>query len=199
MPSFSCYHPWQPPHGNIDMRLSDITARLAELDNRDAEALHARFHNPRLRGLLEGTPGRGKTSPADYPFAELIRARLLVAASDCGMSTDELAKMNEALNKPPAPGARHAPEAKTEGAYINPNGLHSIIRGASAGSDWVVTLRFTLSNGARDVHPIVSLRENLASDEDAGRAMDLLEGRIHVGTLTLPASDLVKPLLDEDA
>lgn len=182
------------------MRLSDITARLAELDNRDAEALHARFHNPRLRGLLEGTPGRGRTSPADYPFAELIRARLLVAASDCGMSTEELARMNEALNKPPAPGARHAPEAKTEGGgYHYPSGLHSIIRGASAGSDWVVSLRFTLCNGARDVHPIVTLRENLADDEEAGRAMDLLERRTHAGTLTLPASDLVKPLLGRDA
>lgn len=178
------------------MRLSDIAARLAEIDNRDAETLHARFHNPRLRSLLQGVPGRGKTSPADYPSEEMIRAHLLIAAIDCGMSTEEVTRMNEALNKPPAPGAAHAPSAQVGGALINPDGLHSIIRGAKHGEDWVISLRFTFRNGTRDVHPIVSLRANLVGDEEAARMMDLTEGRTPKGTLTLPAADLVKPLLD---
>lgn len=181
------------------MKLSEIAARLAEVDNRKGDDLHVRLRNPLFKSLLQGEPGRAKNSPADYPRDEMIRARLLVAASDCGMTTEELAKMNEALNKPPAPGVHHAPESKMEGGgYHNLSGLHSIIRGARAGTDWAVSLRFTLSGGTRDVHPIVSLRANVSEDEEAGRAMDMLEGRTHVGTLTLPASDLVKPLLDAD-
>ncbi len=181
------------------MRLSEIALHLAEIDGRDADELHIRLRNPLFKALLEGTPGRSKNSPADYSHDELIRARLLVAAADWGLTTAQLGKMNDALNRLPAPGAHHAPEAKTEAGYIYPDGLHCIIRGARAGSDWVISLRLTRRGGVVNLRAIVSLRENLGADEEAAHMMDLMEGRTYQGTLILPAADLVKPLLDADA
>ena len=77
------------------MRLSEIADRLAALEGLDADEIHIRLRNPLFKGLLQGESGRSRNSPADYPALELIRAHLLMAMFDCGLSTAELAAVNE--------------------------------------------------------------------------------------------------------
>ena len=79
------------------MKLSEIAETLAAPNWPEAEQLHIQMRNPLFKALLQGSPGRTKNSPADYPPEEMIRARLLVSAALCGMTTPELASLNQAL------------------------------------------------------------------------------------------------------
>ena len=77
------------------MRLSEIADRLAALEGRDEDEIHIRLRNPLFKGLLRGESGRSRNSPADYPPLELIRAGILLAMSDCGLTTAEMSMVIE--------------------------------------------------------------------------------------------------------
>ncbi|MDO5630530.1 MAG: hypothetical protein Q4G22_01700 [Paracoccus sp. (in: a-proteobacteria)] len=172
------------------MRLSEIADRLAELEGRDADEIHIRLRNPLFKGLLTGEPGRTRNSPADYPFRELIRARLLLAMFDCGLSTAELALVSDMLNDRygvTGPG----------GAAVETNPLNMMTDGTAAGESWFVTIRFVRGmNGERIVTPLF-FKDGSASVRDVvshGGAK-----ATHLMTSIVPASDLIRPLLPESS
>ena len=178
------------------MRLSDIAEILAEVDHTDVAPLHIRLRNPLFKGLLSGTAGQTRNSPADYGFDELVRARLLSSLYDCRFSTTELALVNAALNRPPLSGDRHPPSAKVDGGIFYPSALHSIIRGARAGENWTIYVRFMRSqDGELQVNPKVFWADAMSGAPVKGALIDALNGDTHLGTLTVPASDLVSPIL----
>lgn len=181
------------------MRLSEIADILAPHECTTAEALLGVLRGPGLLGLLAGQPGRGRTSPTNYSADEACRVRLLLAARDCGLTGQDLARFNVALNQPPAVGIAHPPSALSDGVVVYPSALCSIIRGTRArfGETWIASLRITRANdGSRHVSPSIFWRDADAESEVAW-ALDMLDGVTHVGTLILPASDLIRPLLDE--
>ncbi len=77
------------------MRLSEIADKLATLEGRDEDEIHIRLRNPMFKGLLRGESGRSHNSPVDYPAFELIRAGILLAMSDCGLTTAEMSMVVE--------------------------------------------------------------------------------------------------------
>ena len=180
------------------MRLSAIADRLAALEGREADEIHIKLRNPLLKNLLTSEAGRSRNSPAEYAPEEVLRARLLLAMADLHLTTAELEKVNVALNQPPALGIGHPASAKVAGGYSYPSGLLSIIRGARAGEEWLVRFRVTrTSEGQRRVAPLVCWAEGQPADTGIGAVLDLLDGETHIGTITIPASDLIRPLLDD--
>jgi len=179
------------------MRLSEIADALAALEGREADEIHIRLRNPLFKSLLAGTEGRTRNSPADYSQEELARARLLLALFECGLSTGDLAKVNDKLNAPPLAGPDHPDSASLAGGGTHyPSGLRSIIRGARAGENWLIRVRFARTNdGARSVNPSI-VWEGWATEGRDGWAVDMLNGETHLGTLLIPASDLIRPLLE---
>ncbi|MBN2629728.1 MAG: hypothetical protein JXR75_04205 [Rhodobacteraceae bacterium] len=169
------------------MRLSEIADRLAALEGRDADEIHIRLRNPLFKGLLQGESGRSRNSPADYPALELIRARLLMAMFDCGLSTAELALVSDMLNS----------------RYERGTALQMMAEGTAAGESWIILIRFVRGmQGERIVSPSFikdgsdplgecSVRE-LVSD---GRWSTQFSGT-HMMTSVVPASDLIRPLLE---
>lgn len=180
------------------MRLAQIADILAPHEHMTPDALHGTLRGPAILVLMAAQPGRGRTSPADYAPEEIARARLLLAARDCGLTGADLGKFNAALNQPPTPGTAHPTSAKAAGGYSYPSGLLSIIRGARVGEDWLVRVRVTrTSEGQRRVAPLVCWAEGQPADTGIGAVLDLLDGETHIGTITIPASDLIRPLLDD--
>lgn len=169
------------------MRLSEIADRLAALEGRDADEIHIRLRNPLFKGLLRGESGRSRNSPADYPALELIRARLLMVMFDCGLSTAELALVSDMLNT----------------RYERGTALEMMADGTTAGESWIVLIRFVRGmQGERIVSPSFfkegsdplgecSVRE-LVSD---GRWSTQFSGT-HMMTSVVPASELIRPLLE---
>jgi hypothetical protein len=169
------------------MRLSEIADRLAALEGRDADEIHIRLRNPLFKGLLQGESGRSRNSPADYPALELIRARLLMAMFDCGLSTAELALVSDMLNTP----------------YEWGTALQMMADGTAAGESWIILIRFVRGmQGERIVSPSFfkdgsdplgecSVRELVS----AGRWSTQFSGT-HMMTSVVPASDLIRPLLE---
>lgn len=179
------------------MRLSEIAEILAPHEHMTPDALHGTLRGPAILVLLAAQPGRGRTSPSDYLPGEVARARLLLAARDCGLTGSDLARFNDALNQPPAQGIGHPDSAKIEVGYGYPSGLQSIIRGTKAGESWLVSFRITRnSQGQRRVAPLVCWEGGLPADTGVASLLDLLDGETHLGTLVVPASDLIRPLLD---
>lgn len=178
------------------MRLSEIADRLAALEGRDADEIHIRLRNPLFKGLLRGESGRSRNSPADYPAMELIRARLLMAMFDCGLSTAELALVGDMLN-------RRIGKSDASGALVETNPLEMMADGTAAGESWIILIRFVRGmQGERIVSPSFfkdgsdplgecTVRE-LVSD---GRWSTQFSGT-HMMTSVVPASELIRPLLE---
>ena len=122
------------------MRLSAIADRLAALEGRDADEIHIKLRNPLLKSLLSGEAGRGRNSPSDFAPEELVRARLLLALADCGLSTADLEQVNVELRKPPSSSGSH-PES-------------------AADSQPFTTARCTKSRSARRCHRTQSRRDH---------------------------------------
>ncbi|UFS66271.1 hypothetical protein LO749_17245 [Paracoccus denitrificans] len=172
------------------MRLSEIADRLADLEGRDADEIHIRLRNPLFKGLLQGESGRSRNSPADYPVLELIRARLLMAMFDCGLSTAELALVNEMLN---------------ESHGVSTTTLEAMIEGAAAGEPWIILVRFNmLQGGKRKVTPkffkdsISRQQMGFSTVEEIvkGGKFSSIFGGTHLMTSVVPASELIRPLLE---
>lgn len=179
------------------MRLSAIADRLAALDGREADEIHIKLRNPLLKNLLTSEAGRLRNSPAEYAPEEVFRARLLLVMADLHLTTAELEKVNVALNQPPTQGIGHPASAKAAGGYSYPSGLLSIIRGARAGEEWHVRFRVTrTSDGQRRVAPLVFWANGQPAETGVAGLLDLLDGETHLGTIVIPASDLIRPLLD---
>ncbi|MBR9840399.1 MAG: hypothetical protein GYB50_21275 [Rhodobacteraceae bacterium] len=183
------------------MRLAEIATKLASFEAMEGDALHNVLRGPAIKVLFAAQPGRGRTSAAEYAPEEIARARLLLAARDCGLTGPELANFNNALNQPPsAPG--NAPDsAKVAGGGSNyPTGLRTVIRGARAGEEWYLRVRFTLTaDGARRVAVSVEWEGwevSLQPTNRATAALDEYYSEIPRGLLIIPASDLIRPLLD---
>ncbi len=176
------------------MRLKEIAENIARLDGVEVEETHARLRNPLMKQLLESEPGRSRNSPANFSEAELYRARLLLACADCGLTTADLEKVNAKLNDIPIHGGQAPGSAKGVGYGT---GLACIIRGAEAGEEWFVCVKFKrLSNGRRDVVPHVRYVEWDDFENGGTEALDDLNGRQHLGTLNVAASDLIAPLFN---
>ena len=180
------------------MRLAEIADILAPHEHMESDGLHSVMRGPAFLILMAAQPGRGRTSPAEYRPEEIARARLLLAARNCGLIGPDLARFNDALNQPPSPSFGHPDSAKSEGGFFYPSGLLSIIRGAHAGEDWQVAFRFTrAADGNRRVAAVVFWAGGQPADSGKGaRTLDLLHDETHIGTTTIPASDLIRPLLD---
>ncbi|SFJ73822.1 hypothetical protein [Celeribacter neptunius] len=178
------------------MRLAEIANKLAAHEAMEADALHNVLRGPAVKVLFSAQPGRGRTSAAEYAAEELARARLLLAARDCGLTGPELATFNNALNEPPKAGILTPPSAKVDGGTFYENGLRTLIRGTRAGENWDVRVRFTLTqDGKRRISPWVRW-EKWEESRRASAAVDLLYSEIPRGMVIIPASDLIRPLLD---
>lgn len=178
------------------MRLAQIATILAPHENTNPDSLQSILRGPLLLTLFESQPGKGRTSPAEYKKEEIARARLLLAARDCGLSGVELGIVNEALNQPPAFMGQHSDWAKQGGAIVYPSALHSIIRGTQMGENWIVRIRFTRSlDGQRHIKPMIFQQDGQTASDRPSAAVDLLSNETHLGTLICPASDLVRPIL----
>ncbi|MDP3263472.1 MAG: hypothetical protein U1E06_19830 [Tabrizicola sp.] len=176
------------------MRLAQIATILAPHENSNPDALQSVLRGPLLLTLLESKPGKGRTSPSEYEPAEIARARLLLAARDCGLSGTELGVVNTALNQPPAFMGKHSDWAKQGGAIVYPSALHSIIRGTQAGEEWIIRIRFTRgSDGKRHIKPTIFWKDGDTAS-DRGK-VDLLTNETHLGTLVCPAADLIRPVI----
>ena len=177
------------------MRLAQISTILAPHENSNPDTLQGVLRGPLLLTLFESKPGKGRTSPSEYEPQEIARARLLLAARDCGLSGTELAFVNAALNQPPAFMGKHSGWAKQGGAIVYPSALQSIIRGTQADENWIIRIRFTRgSDGQRHIKPTIYCPANDTAS-DRGASVDLLNNETHLGTLVCPASDLIRPIL----
>lgn len=178
------------------MRLAQIATILAPHEGNEPDALQSVLRGPLLLTLFESQPGKGRTSPAEYAKEEIARARLLLAARDCGLIGSELRILNDALNQPPAFMGQHSDWAKQGDAIVYPSALNSIIRGTQAGEDWIIRIRFTRDRkGGRHIKPTIHWQEGDSATDRAGAALDLLANETHLGTHVYPASDLIRPLL----
>lgn len=178
------------------MRLAQIATILAPHEGSDPDALQSVLRGPLLLTLFEAKPGKGRTSPAEYSKEEIARARLLLAARDCGLVGSELRILNDALNQPPAFMGQHSDWAKQGGAIVYPSALNSIIRGTQADEDWMIWIRFTRDRrGNRHIKPTIYRQDANSATARAGGAQDLLNNETHLGTLVCPASELIRPLL----
>lgn len=185
--------------------LKKIAAIIAELDSRDPVTLHAQLRNPLVKALLQPIANdRGRGSAAKFEPRELIRARLLLGLFDIGLTSKELANVNEALSETSARqlqgtvrGAVTSPEsAKIDGQIVyHGEVLNTLIRGARADENWDIQIRFTrTSSGERRVSPWVKWSE-WEQDRVTGDLIDLQRNETHLGTLTVPASSLIRPLI----
>lgn len=178
------------------MRLSEIADRLGNLEGREADEIHIRLRNPLFKGLLQGEAGHSRNSPADYPARELIRARLLMAMFDCGLSTAELSEVNSELN-----GERG--QIEPSGKIYGKTGLDLIADGTLAGESWIILLRFTREFGQRRLHAAIYEDKHdaklgklsVAEVVSTGRSATEFGGT-HLMTSVVPASDLIRPLLE---
>lgn len=178
------------------MRLSEIADRLGNLEGWEADEIHIRLRNPLFKGMLQGESGRSRNSPADYPARELIRARLLMAMFDCGLSTAELSEVNSELN------TRFGVTGPS-GETVARTGLDLIADGALSGQSWVIILRFTREFGQRRLHAAIYEDKNdaklgkltVAGLVSTGRSVTEFGGT-HLMTSVVPASDLIRPLLE---
>lgn len=177
------------------MRLAQIATILAPHENSNPDTLQSVLRGPLLLTLFESEPGKGRTSPSEYQPQEIARARLLLAARDCGLSGTELGFVNTALNQPPAFMGQHSDWAKQGGTMVYPPALRSIIRGTQAGETWIIQIRFTRgSDGQRHIKPTIFCLENDTAS-NRGASVDLLNNETQLGTLVCPASDLIRPIL----
>lgn len=179
------------------MRLSEIADHLTELEGREPDELHIKMRNPLFKALLEGRPGRSRNSPLDYAPQELIRARLLVAMQDVGLSTADLARANMVLNQPDS-GIFPRPASMGEPGGLVPSALRSMIRGVRAGEPWHIRVTFVReADGSRNVRVRVDCGDMGIREEEkrAIAAVKLLNVPQTVGYLFIPAADLVAPLL----
>ena len=171
------------------MRLSDIAEKLSALEGREADEIHIRLRNPLMKALLSGSDGRTRNSPSEYGERELFRARILLALFDCRLSTAELAQVNHKLNS----AVENIP---IERSYY-PMALDSIIRGAKEGQRWLLRVRFTrTADGQQRISPWVHPESVADVQGRAPAALDLYYDETHIGTLSIPASDLLLPLLE---
>ena len=178
------------------MRLSEIADRLGSLEGQEADEIHIRLRNPLFKGMLQGESGRSRNSPADYPARELIRARLLMAMFDCGLSTTELSEVNSELN---SERGFTGPSGET----IARTGLDLISDGTAAGQSWVIFLRFTRMKGQRWLHAAIYEDKDDAKFGKLDVTQLVSKGRsatefggTHLMTSVVPASDLIRPLLE---
>ncbi|MGD9919129.1 MAG: hypothetical protein AB7U46_14020 [Paenirhodobacter sp.] len=178
------------------MRLSEIADRLGNLEGREADEIHIRLRNPLFKGLLQGEAGHTRNSPADYPARELIRARLLMAMFDCGLSTAELSEVNSELNT-------RFGITDPSGETVARTGLDLIADGTLSGQSWVIILRFTREAGQRRLHAAIyedkvdAKLGNLSVGQLVSTGRSATEfGGTHLMTSVVPASDLIRPLLE---
>lgn len=178
------------------MKLSEIADRIAAVEpGRDVDAVHTFLRNSSVKALLDGEAGRGRTSAADYPEKEILRARILLACSDVGLRAGEMANVAFALRGTDAliPGIDTPPSAMNGGGALYLPGLDTIIRGIRAGETWEIQLRFTLSpEGVRHVRPWIRWT---GWEDRSSWEMDWLHGETHLATVSIPASSLLEPLL----
>lgn len=178
------------------MRLSEIADRLGNLEGREADEIHIRLRNPLFKGLLQGEAGHSRNSPADYPARELIRARLLMAMFDCGLSTAELSEVNSELNT-------RFGITDPSGETVARTGLDLIADGTLSGQSWVIILRFTREAGQRRLHAAIyedkvdAKLGNLSVGQLVATGRWATEfGGTCLMTSVVPASDLIRPLLE---
>lgn len=172
------------------MRLSDIAEKLSALEGREADEIHIRLRNPLMKALLSGSDGRTRNSPTEYGERELFRARILLALFDCRLSTAELKEVNHKLNS--------AVENIPIDRDYYPMALDSIIRGAKEGQRWLLRVRFTrTADGQQRIAPWVH-PESVPDvhHRRASAALDSYYDETHIGTLSIPVSDLLLPLLE---
>ncbi|MDT8858026.1 hypothetical protein RNZ50_23940 [Paracoccaceae bacterium Fryx2] len=185
----------------MEITLKDIAERIAPLDYRDPAELHIQLRNPKVKALLvPSTVGAGQTAAVKYEAREAIRARLLLALLDIGLSSEELQGVNaelSALNplkvKGFVGGVMTAPPSCAKGYGV---GLANLIRGTEAGESWVLRLRYVRTvDGARRISTRIMWAEWDDREGRGTKALDLLHAETHLGTLDVPASDLIRPLV----
>lgn len=168
------------------MRLAEIAARLSEITGRDDEKIHVALRSPAMKSLFRVTPGPTLKSPGDYAPAELIRARILLAAQSCGLTASELPGVNNELNAAITP---------KKGGRV-PSHLDELADGA----DWIIRIRYVEDmDGERHTHVAIGAEGELLvrsdSEARAHAARNSSDHTTDTGVLIIPAADLIAPLL----
>lgn len=179
------------------MRLAEIADILTEIDRREPDELHIKLRNPLVKGMMNGVAGRSRNSPQDYPVKELVRARLLLALQDVGLTTTDLARANAVLNDA-LWNLVPRPASMGELGGVVPNALRCLIKGARAGEPWHLRAEFVRdADGARKVWVRVDCGDMAVRPEAkrVRKAREMLDGSKTMGILFVPASELIEPLL----
>ncbi|MDP3341496.1 hypothetical protein [Frigidibacter sp.] len=166
------------------MRYADFFPILAEFRNVPEFVIQNQLKNPAFRVHIPGTPGPHINSPHDYERRDMIRAAILLNSADHGFTTPEMSCFAAALDDYPTTFGG-GPE------YVDISGLDAIIRGAEVGDAWEIVVALDAVTPLRR-----SLRVHVTwagwLDDPNSYAVQL---RGKLGTLRIPASRLIAPLL----
>lgn len=184
------------------LELSGMIAETMLFPAKDVPLLLRRVRMFDTKGLLNTSREDSGRREGKLNEAEAARLAILMGAFECGVTTAELESVNAALNTFPGTTFETLPASlkAQDGTGIVQDGLHAIVRGTNHpfNENWLVRIRFTRVNGARAVTAMVLCEGWETPDSEITRARDMLDGKKHLGTLMLPASDLIRPFLSSD-
>ncbi len=190
------------------MRLKDIAAIVAATQGHELELIHTRMRNQAFKALLSPKPGGPESAHPSYSRKELCRAMILIALSRMRLTVDDLAEVNRTLGQPPRYYGKPPEWAKSDdGTEMYPDALGCIIEGARRDAGW--TLRITVLSEPKSDHALKTVlrvqafpTDNPPDETDHGARVVALQrkakGQIELGRVILDASELVKPLLDDE-
>lgn len=183
------------------LELSGFLAETMNFPAKDVPLILRRIRQFDTNGLLETIRSDTGRREGKLTREEAARVAILMAAFECGVSNAELEAVNSALihQFPGKTFGNLPPSTKVDGGYQFGRGLATIIRGTAApfNENWFLRIRFTrTAKGDRDVTAMVLWDGWDASENKGTKAADLLDGKTHLGTLLIPASDLIRPFLE---
>lgn len=181
------------------LELSGMIAETMLFPAKDVPLLLRRVRMFDTKGLLNTSREESGRREGKLNQAEAARLAILMGAFECGVTTAELESVNAALDTFPGTKFETLPASlkMQDGAGIVPHGLEAIVCGTNPpfNENWFVRIRFARFNGARDVTAMVLWEGWDAPESETTKARDMLDGKKHLGTLMLPASDLVRPFI----
>lgn len=182
--------------------LAGLIADTMNFPGKDVPLILRRINVFDTKGFIHATQEETGRRERTLTPREAARAAILSAIFDCGISSADIEDANEAindaLNRVPGFAFTNMPDSlkDEDGTVIIHDGLTSIINGTAAGENWMLRVRFTRSKKAREVSAMAVWDGWDISENKGTKTADMLDGKTHLGTLLIPASDLIRPFLE---
>lgn len=171
------------------LQRNEMVQIIARIDGRRVHDVNEKVRSPKFEENLQAVIPDG-LKQRRYPAKELLRARLLLAALDCGFRYEDLAILNEKLESPMGLGEW------IDSGIANMSGLDCIIHAAQNDVIASIEIEIGYSEGRKIIRCAVVL-ENYNYPFRAWNALSDAEGVKVLSRISIPASMLAREVARE--